>query len=281
MDPQLATLYDSGTAKFLEDKFIVRPPFFGVLDGVSEVYDPTMGSRLYGGKSGGQKVVEIAENIFTHAKDSDVLDDVLKRTNTAIRKFCESQSIDMNRPDLLPGAAFAFAKAAEDEVEIIQGGDCFAVWGKISGEVGATPNQNFSDEGERIGILNSIIKKYKGDQEKAWREYMPIAARFKVERVNRDQDKKSVVLNGQSEGESLWYKTTLSKKELKTLLLFTDGMIDFKESRDAEKMGKIILAAYHDGGLERMLSRVRDIENKRLHMTHIVEVEATAIAIEF
>lgn len=292
MVPRVATIYNPGTAKILEDKFIVRPPFFGVLDGVSGLYDPAIGPMLFDGKSGGQKVVEIIENVFSFAKESEGLEDVVKKANVAVRDFCVSNNIPLDRADLLPGATFAFAKIGEDKVEIVQGGDCFAVWKKTNGEVGVTLNQNFSDEEEKIGILKEIIRKHGGNRDSAWKEYMPIAARFKIERVNpaepyrsrgagKDQEKKSVVLNGQPEGEKLWYRNALPRDELKTLLLLTDGMIEFEESRSPKKMAEIIFETYRRGGLEDMLSRIRDIEQKRPYTTHIAQAEATAVAIEF
>ncbi|MBI3046057.1 MAG: hypothetical protein HYY86_00720 [Candidatus Harrisonbacteria bacterium] len=281
MDFRVKTLYDSGTAKILEDRLVFHPPFFGVLDGVSGLYDPAVGPRLFGGKSGGQKAVEIVDEVFTQANDSDELIAVVKKANARLREFSESQGIDMNRADLLPGMAFAFVKIGEDGIQILQGGDCYAVWEKTNGEIGATSNQNILNEEECINIINNIIKKYHGDRNRAWLEYMPISAKLRIERVNKNLDKKAVVLNGQSGAENSWYKTTLPLKELKTLLLFTDGMIEFAESRNADEMGKVILGAYHRQGLVGMLSRIREIESKRTHMTHIAQAEATALAIEF
>lgn len=187
----------------------------------------------------------------------------------------------MNRADLLPGMTFVFAKIGDGKAEIAQGGDCYAVWEKINGEMGATLNQNFFDEEEKINILNNIIEKHRGNRADGWVEYMPISAKLRVERANKNSDKRLIILNGQPEGESSWQKIILNLKELKTLLLFTDGMIEFAESRNADEMGKIILGAYHRQGLAGMLDRVRKIESKRTHTAHIAQAEATALAIEF
>lgn len=275
------TIFNPGTAKTIEDKFIAQSPFFGVLDGLSGLYDPAIGPTLFDGKSGGQKVVEIIENAFSLAKESDDLEDILKKANAAVRNFCISNNIPLDRADLLPGATFAFAKVGVDKVEIIQGGDCFAVWEKMNGEIGATPNHNFSDEEEKINILNDTIKRNNGDRNIGFKEYMPIATRLKIERVNKDQEKKSVVLNGQTEGERLWYRNTFPRGELKNLLLFTDGMVEFEESRDDIELAKIVLGTYHHGGLEGMLRRIRNIERSRTTTTHIAEAEATAVGVEF
>jgi hypothetical protein len=280
MDLRIQTIYDSGMAKFLEDGLVVQAPFFGVMDGVSGLYDPTAGPRLFNGRSGGQKAIEIMNEAFVRSNDSDELSAVVKKVNDMLREFSGSHGIDMNRADLLSGTTFAFAKISEDKVEVIQGGDCYAVWEKISGEIVTTANQNFFDEEEKIGILNGIIEKNRGDLGKSWVEFMPISAKLRIERVNSDLEKRTIVLNGQLKGEGSWNKIILPRKDLKTLILFTDGMTEFSESRDTDVMGKAIFAAYHTHGLAGMLLRIRDIENKRTQTTHIKHAEATALAIE-
>ena len=281
MDFLVKTLYDSGTAKILEDQLIVQPPFFGVLDGVSGLYNPTIGPELFDGKSGGQKAVEIVNEVFTKAKHSDELGWVVKRANAALRKFFKSHGISINRADLLPGMTFVTAKIAEDEVAIIQGGDCYAAWEKTNGKISATPNQNFFDEEERIKILNDIIKKHRGNQGKTWAEYMPISARPRIKRANKNINKRLIILNGQPKGGDNWYRMIFPRKDLKTLLLFTDGMIEFNESRNTEKMGKTIFSAYHRQGLPGLIYRIRKIEDERTQATHIKQAEATALALEF
>jgi serine/threonine protein phosphatase PrpC len=281
MDFLVKTLYDSGTAKILEDQLIVQPPFFGVLDGVSGLYNPTIGPELFDGKSGGQKAVEIVNEVFTKANNGDELAVVMKKANVMLRKFFRSHGVGTNRADLLPGMMFVFAKIAEDKVEIIQGGDCYAVWKKTNGEISATPNQNFSDEEEKIKIFDNIVKKHHGNLNEAWAEYILISARLKIERANKNSEKRTVILNGQTGGEGNWFKMIFPRKELMTLLLLTDGMIEFGESRDTEKMSKIIFDAYSDQGLSGMLSRIRGIENRRTGVTYIKHAEATALALEF
>lgn len=281
MELRVKTIYDSGTAIFLEDRIIVQPPFFGVLDGVSGLYNPTTGPNFFDGKTGGQKAVDIVQEFFSRAKAGDDLSAVIKSANAKLREFSQSNGIELDRADLLPGMMFAFAKITENEVEIIQAGDSYAAWEKINGEIGVTPNQNFFDEEEKIEILNKLIEKHGGDYEKIWAEYMPISAKLRIERVNKNLPKRLIALNGQLAGENYWYKIILPRRELKILLLFTDGMAKFSESRDAEAMGKAIFSAYHRQNLAGMLARIREIENMRSQPTHIKNAEATAIAVEF
>lgn len=281
MDFKIKTIFDSGEAKFLEDEIVLQSPFFGVLDGVSGLYNPIIGPTLYDGKTGGQKAIEIVREAFIRANASDELLAVIKTANAALRKFSESNGININRADLLPGMAFAFVKIMNDEVEIIQASDCYAAWEKTNGEIGATPNQNFFDEEEKIEIFKNIIEKHSGDLGKAWTEYMPIYAKLRIERINKDLPKKTVLLNGQLAGENYWSKIIIPQKELKTLLLFTDGMVEFSESRNVDEMSKLIFDAYRRQNLPGMLSRIREIENTRRQATHVKNAEVAAIAIEF
>ncbi len=281
MDFRIKTIFDSGTAKFIEDRVVMEPPFLGVLDGVSGLYDPSIGPQLFLGKTGGQKATQIVEEVFMLANKDDELITVVKEANTRLRNFSKSVGIDIDRADLLPGMAFAFAKIGDREVEIIQGGDSFVLWENTNGEIGLTANQNFFDDEEKVKILNDIIIKCNGDMNKAWPQYIPLSSRLRIERVNKNLEKKSVVLNGQAEGESLWFKKSLKRKGLKTVILFTDGMIEFSESRDPVQISKTILDVYHRLGIDGILFRIREIESKRTTATHIKNAEATVLLIEF
>ena len=116
---KVKSLYDPGTAKFLEDKYVIRPPFYGVLDGVSGLYDPNIGPRFFGKLSGGLAVVKIVEKVFQKAKVSESLDKVLRHASAEIRKFVKQHRLNL-KAGQVPGADFAFCKIGKKQIEIVQ-----------------------------------------------------------------------------------------------------------------------------------------------------------------
>src|SRR3990167_2059163 len=172
MDYKVETLYDPGTAEPLEDTFVAVAPFFAVFDGVSGVYHPSEGWRSFGGRSGGQIVVALAEEELQKAFPTDTASEVMRRINARVREFAHAQ--ELTQPRDLPGTAFALAKVADAGVELIQGGDAFAVWQSKEGTQGATPNQNYRNEAELVEVVRRLVQKHNGDTRALWDEYIPV-----------------------------------------------------------------------------------------------------------
>ncbi len=281
MKYEFKTLYDPGTAKVREDKFVAAPPFFAVFDGASGLYHPDTGPQKFDGVAGGQKAVELAVEAVKNAPSSDSIEDVALRINEALRKFIKANALDPAHPENLPGMEFAAAKVSDAGIDIIQGGDTFAVWVKKDGRSGATPNQNYSYEKALIELLQPLIEKHKGDGKAYWQEYLPLIAKARRERANKGGAKDYVVLNGDPAVEKVWNKIAFAPGDLQKLFLFTDGFVDFPETRDEKTMAALIAETYAQGGFSKLLSRIREIETHELKKRHIDHAEATAIAIEF
>lgn len=281
MSFRIESIYDPGTASILEDRLVIHPPFYGVLDGVSGLYYPDKGPSLFNSFSGGQKVVQLVAATFESASPDDSLEKVVLRANAVVRKFIHDHRIDIKRGDLTPGAMFVFAKIDNDKIEIIQGGDCFAVWRTTEGSVFCTPNPNYNHESSQMEALNSIFKKYKGDRVMAWREYLPRASLMRKERANKSGDRGYVVLNGGVGTRKLWNKYMLSRRESSLLLLFTDGLVKLEETKYEKKMGERIVDLYNKKGWSAVLARIRKWESSDKLARHIDHAEATGIAMHF
>ena len=271
-------LYDPGTATPLEDRAILQHPFYGVLDGVSGLYHADNGPRLFNGISGGQAVIQIISEAFAAAKISDSLEYVMARANKKLKVFTLKEGI-ANRPDLMPGAQVAFTKIFDKNIEILQLGDAFATWVTRDNKIHTTCNQNYLYEYKQINILEGLLKKHKGDRKKAWGEYLPYTSTMRRTHANKKNG--YVVFNGQSRVEKLWQKFSLPIDKISFLLLYTDGMVTFKETKDEKKMGEISMRAYKQGGLQAILDRIRAIEEHNKSARHVDHAEATGVAIEF
>ncbi len=273
--PRVQTIYDPGTAKPLEDAFVRAAPFYAVFDGVSGLYDPGVGWRDFAGRSGGQRVIDIAKQVVAAAGAVESAFEVARRINIAVREFVHNEGLSYDTADDVPGTAFALAKV-HDGIEIVAGGDAYVVWRGRDGRIGATANQNYNYESALLGIVRGLMHKHGGDRAAMWREYLPLIR--KRRRANTNKAGQYAALNGDPAGEELWQRHTFAPGELQTLLLVTDGMANFDETADTQVLARALLGAYDHGGVEALLARVRAIENGR-NNTHIKHAEATAVAI--
>src|SRR3989344_948567 len=143
--PKAQVLFDQGSAKGAEDNLIFQPPsYYGVLDGLSGVYLPRDGPRMFGRRTGGQlvsSVVSIAFAVYQHRE----LVEILRAINVSVVDTFQKAGIPLDAA-FLPGTCFAVCQVGDEHLEILQGGDCFAVWQFKDGTIGATLNQNYGYE---------------------------------------------------------------------------------------------------------------------------------------
>lgn len=274
---RIETIFSQGTSERREDGLINNQPFFGVVDGVTAPYSPSRPPTLFEGMSGAEMVRKLILETFYAAKFSLPLKKVVLEANRKIREFHTTQGIPLKRSDLLSGATFAFAKIGKT-IEIIQGGDCFAVW-VINSEIGITKDQTQLAAHHRL--IPELMKKYEGNREKMWNEFYPHLCALRQRDYNQKIETGFAVLNGQPWVSECWQKIEVPSRDLELLLLFTDGLVPVKERNKEEKLAKKVIALYREKGLVGILERTRRIEEQQKESSHIDHEEATAIAIQF
>ncbi len=278
---KIPMLYEQGDAKIIEDKIICNLPFVGVADGVSGLYHPDDGPRLFHGLSGGQMATQALYYVAQSCYASMTLQEVVLWANDTIMRKHQNEDIPLDRSDLLAGATFSLAKIGEKDVEVIQAGDSFALWQMTTGEYGITRNQVFAHDMECRNAFGALLKKHGGDKVKTWKEFTPFISQLRLERVNKNIEKGYGLLNGQPALKDCWTLRSFSLKDLARLILFTDGFIHYPESEgNCLGLAYKITTLYKEGGLERILFETR-MQEDFAEEGHIRHAEATAIAIEF
>jgi serine/threonine protein phosphatase PrpC len=281
------TLYDQGTAEYSEDMFFIRmidgvggPHLIAVVaDGVSGLYDPDEGPRLFSGRTGGQLVCEAVRNAVSAIGIGDTIESLILMANLRAREFITHYQLPIQSSDLLPGAAFVFAKIDGKKIRIIQGVDCVAVWQRENGNIGATRNQVFLHDLRVKKIIADLMIQHGGDREKVWQELTPTLAELRLRHVNKRGG--YALLNGQEGLHGCYRRMTLLRKRTKRLFLFSDGLVPFMDTRNRKFLGEMVIELFNQGGLTAILKRTREIEEKEKGTSHIYHAEATGIAIEF
>lgn len=275
---KIEAIYNKGTAREIEDGLIINPPFFGVVDGTSEP-NHFIGKGLFSnGISSGEMVRKIILETFYSAKNNESLEKVILRANNELKNLWREYKIPLNRSDLIGGAAFVFAKVDSKNVNIIQGGDCFALWLNNSSKIEITKNQVYFHELEAMKMIAKLMKKHKGNRKKMWQEFYQPLCQLRRRDYNKRTKTGFAILNGQPSLKKCWQKIEIPLKNLKLLLLFSDGLVSVEKET---KLAKKVLNFYKKGGLHYILKEKREFEKATEKESYRVFDEATTIAIEF
>lgn len=274
---KIEAIYSRGTADEIEDGLLINPPFFGVIDGTSEP-DHFIGKGLSFGKmSSGEMVRKIILETFYSAQIDESLEEVILRANNKLRAFWHGLKIPIKRSDLIAGAVFALAKVEPEKVEIIQGGDCFVLWLSNSGKISIAKNQAYFHEIEIQKAIARLMKKYKGDRKKMWLDFYRPLCQLRLKDINKKIKTGLATLNGQPALKKCWQHIEIPLRDLKLLLLFTDGFVPLKKEVE---LAKKTIKFYQKGGLNYILQKKREYEKKTEKISYRVFDEATAIAIK-
>ena len=278
-------LYHRGTTIICEDGFWPYPPIVGVWDGFSAPYCQTRPPHLFeGSKTGGRVAKDAILNALANHRESDAgIEDIVRQANASMRVVWDTAGIPLSDASQLGGATFVLAHIQPAEilcpVEILQGGDCYAVWVEKSGEVGITPNLVRPYELNLRKRIAELMNFTDGNRQKMWELFYPALCASRQTGTNTKDG--YAVLNGQPAVSNWWRKVTLPAAELSLLLLFSDGLVPFRETEDEARLAQTVVNLYRNGGLHEILAWTRCIEEEEANRFHQTFAEATALAIGF
>ncbi|MBI2012982.1 MAG: hypothetical protein HYS88_00825, partial [Candidatus Colwellbacteria bacterium] len=259
-------IYNRGSSEHREDGVILSPPFYGVLDGVSAPYSPDYPMQLFRGMSGGAFVSRIVERQFARIPSPWSASQAVLEVNKVVWRKQRKQGASQDGGELA-GASFAVAKVSGDWVEIVQGCDAFALWVMKDGSIGMTETQNTASEtylNQRIvDIMKEVASERGGDLEtvddmarneiraEMWDRFYPILVETRREYVNNPSLRDGYgLLNGQLELKMTWFNINLPRSKVKTLLLFTDGMVPWwgsLEGLSSDEIAREVYETYCEG----------------------------------
>jgi hypothetical protein len=278
--------YNQGTALVSEDSVINHLPYcLGVADGVSGIYNPKEGPRLFNYLTGGQLACQSINREFRLARmTKDSLGQILGRADNFLYDMLVRNEIDVDNSEMLPSAAFCIAKMEEERVQIVKGADCFAVWKEESGRCGGTPNQMFDIEQSLRETIAFFRAKYKNlpakeSIEKMWEEFSPILIESRRKFVNKSGGYS--IINGQGNFYQLMQKFSLEKGNLKYIVMFTDGFLPFVVTKDPDEMASYVTSRYERDRLGGVLAETYRRAEEEKEKSHTFLPEATAIAVRF
>jgi len=273
------TIYSPGTAVYKEDGIIQRAPFYGVLDGLSAPYSPSHPPILFDGQTDGEVVVNFIRSQFYNPLLVSVgIKEILINANQQIAEF--HAVLDLNDAGQLSGAGLAIAEIGENEISIMQAGDCFIAAEYQYGMIMTMENRAYVHDKETNKLFSQILARYNGDKGAAWDEFVGPLAEMRRQDINVQY----AMLNGQ---ESFWncvQQASWPLAELERIMFFTDGFgLPGLNLGDTKFVASLMLSCYNDGSLRGILDTVRCNEQTRSSNGHVIggQTEATAMVVEF
>lgn len=281
--------------------------FVGVLDGASTPYSLVMPPINICSMSSGSWVARTVETFFTDlSRQGASLFGGLIRANQAVERGLKKLNLNHLDSGMRPGAAFALVGLGSEVlgpgiVEVAQVGDSFVVVLLEEGRVVTSPyrmrgfekqnreivDQKLLDAARSLfGCRPDKVPKNRRWQlrEDFWKRYVPLWVDLRSKAINNTASLIGYgLLNGESRfAEFIWCDVFL-RKEVKTILCLTNGMIpkSLLSEKDDEVIAKSLLQLYADGGWTAVLQKVREEEKLNASMHYIDHAEASGYALEF
>lgn len=259
-------ILEKGSGQINEDTLILENNIFGVFDGAS-----SLDSRLFENrKTGGFLAATIAGQIFS--RNHYPLHRLGCDANTAILSKMNTLKVDLSRRHTLWSTSAAVVRVTEQHLEWFQTGDADIIVINKDGSFVA-PVQREDQDYETLMLLKNNPSK--------------TASRYKtqVKKTREKMNQTYGVLNGEPSAEKFFNTGQLSLDNIRSVLIFTDGLQLATVSPKRRKNYKPFISLYRKLGLKGLKNLIRKIEAKDPDVTRLPRFkrhdDIAAIALHF
>jgi len=270
MKISIQKVYDKGSAKLNEDALLIKDNIYAVFDGTTSLVSYLSEK----GETGAKIASTIAKNEFS--KNTGSLKDLAANANNKINELMIKENIDTKDKLVCWSTCVAAIRLNDTEIEYLVVGDCFIL-------------MIFEDNSSKllVSYLNFDLENIKEWKKLADKKSDNIFEKLKPQiiKIRRNMNVTYGALNGEKEALNFFNYGKTSLKNIKSILLFTDGLLIPKEDPEEEEVWGLFVKIYQKSGLKGLLRYVRDIEKKDpkcwKYPRYKQHDDATAIAIDF
>ena len=237
-------IYDEGSSK--EDTYLIKDNIFGVFDG----YDSVDQFIDDDGKTGGLIASSIARDTFS--KNNKSLQELTLEANRKIKEKILASNIDMAHKSSLWGTTAAVIRKKENLIEWIQMADSLIMFIYKDNSFKLLIDDYDHDE----DILN--LWKELADQKK---ENIRGLLKEPLVELRGKANEMYGVLNGEERAISFLKSGEEDLTDVKSILLFTDGLFIPKEDPTQEEDWDTLVQLFLKGGLGKIKDFVRNLQN--------------------
>jgi len=233
-------IFDPGSSN--EDSYLIKDNIFGVFDGFGRD-----NYRDENGKSGGLLASEIVRDTFS--KNDKPLKVLAEEANEKI----EEKFNDLNLKNHPWSAVWAAVRLKENFFEWVQLADSLILV--------IYENGSFKLLVDDYDLDGRILPLWVELAEKKEKNIMQVLmARGVFDKLNSEVNKTFGAMNGQKEALSFMKSGREDLKNIKHILLFTDGIFLPKKDPAAPDDWNLFVKLFLEGGLEKVKNYVRNIE---------------------
>lgn len=238
-------IFERGSALLNEDNILIGKDLFGVFDGASSL-TPWRDEK---GRTGALRASLIAKEVFEKANKSLIA--LAREANLRLKKEMERAEIDTSKKINVWSTTCAVVKIKKD----------FFDWAQIGDSLILVIYEN--------NLHKLLVRDYDHDEEvlTLWKKLADKKVRNIREVVNEEviniREKMNVtygMLSGEEHTLSFLNKGRESLKQIKHILLFTDGLLIPKENPADKDDFDTFIRLFLEGGLVRVKDYVRNIE---------------------
>jgi len=240
-------VYSQGSGKMNEDECLLKDNLFVVFDGATSLI-PFMSSE---GKTGGRVAAEIAKEEFS--KDGESLFELAKNANDVIAQRMKEENIDTSKKEALWMVGAAAVRINENKIEYFQISDCHIL--TILKDDSAKLLVDVIDHDlETMKMWKDAASK--NEEGSLWDELKP-----QINKVRRQANINYGFINGEKEALKFFKYGKVKRDDIKSLILFTDGMLIPKTDPEEEENWNLFAKIYQEKGLVGVLEHVRSTED--------------------
>lgn len=243
--PDVAVLYEKGSSSVNEDLVLTGDTTFAVFDGSTSLVPQLLGK----GRTGGRMAAQISRDIF--ADESLALADAAGIANRRIRRQAVLNGVDYRRKEEMWSTSLAAVRLSAEFIEWCRIGDCQILIVHEDGScrlIGQTP----SHDAPTLARWKVRAKNNPG----AVMQVMAAEIADVRSRMNIDYG----VLNGEAEALGFLQSGRLPLAGIKTILLYSDGLMLPQQDPHAGQDIGLFHALYAEGGLARLREHVRALQ---------------------
>ncbi|MFZ5954817.1 MAG: protein phosphatase 2C domain-containing protein [Nanoarchaeota archaeon] len=243
---QINYIHDKGSCNINEDSYLIGDNIFGVFDGATSLAEYVDDNS----RTGGLLASTIAKKTFE--KNDQSLKDLAIRANERIKEKMISNGIDINKKINMWSTSAAVVKLTKDSIDWLQIGDSLilVIFQDNSYQLLV---QDYDHDQETLAMWRSLTqKRVKNIRDKLKPQFV---------KVRNGMNINYGILNGENKMLNFLNRGSFKLKDVKHIVLFTDGLFIPKENLKHNNFNKFV-NIFLKGGIEEVKDYVRNLENQ-------------------
>ncbi|WP_300458664.1 protein phosphatase 2C domain-containing protein [Desulfobacula sp.] len=261
---EIEHILEKGSGRLNEDAVIIEDSIYGVFDGAS-----SLDNKVFDGcKTGGMMASATAGQIFS--KNHFPLMQLGRQANTAILSKMMTHQVNLSQRHTLWSTSAAVVRVGSNTLEWLQTGDAFIILIYTDDSYKVLVDKEDHDYETLL-----MLKKNYSHKDPAFKQ--------QVKKIRSNMNKTYGVLNGEPGALDFVNSGFLPLEDVKTILLFTDGLQLPSTIPEKKKNFKQFMTLYQKLGLTGLKNHVRQLESQdpdiRLYPRFKCHDDIAAIAI--